>query len=457
MVVRLSGVRRWRPAPVSDSGVACLCRVLRREPAAGVIARRNLRFPHARSDPVAHVVTAFLRNRGEVLLVRRSDAVGTYRGRWGGVSGYVEGDADDPLEDAYREVDEEVGVGAEVLSLARAGDPVGVDDEAGTFTVHPFLFDCSTREVTRNEELAAHEWVPATAILDRETVPKLWETYRAVGPTVESVRDDATRGSAAVSVRALEVLRDEAAVATSWEAVAETARDLRDARPAMAVVGNRVNRVMAEAARDPERVRDRAIDAIAEAAAADDRAAATAAELLDGPVLTLSRSGTVAGALAGYDGPVLVAESVPGGEGRAVARELAEEDHDRDVTLLPDAAVAAALADREVSAALVGADTVLPDGDVANKVGTRALALAAAREGIPLYVVAARDKIAGEGSVHPESAEFDAPGGVDRFAPLFDRTPADLVTVVTENGSLDAGATRAVAEEHRALAAWDDE
>ena len=37
------------------------------------------------------VVTCFLRHGTEMLLVRRSDAVSSYRGRWGGVSGYAEG------------------------------------------------------------------------------------------------------------------------------------------------------------------------------------------------------------------------------------------------------------------------------------------------------------------------------------------------------------------------------
>jgi len=35
------------------------------------------------------VVTCFLRNDGEVLLLCRSDAVGSYRGQWGGVAGHV--------------------------------------------------------------------------------------------------------------------------------------------------------------------------------------------------------------------------------------------------------------------------------------------------------------------------------------------------------------------------------
>lgn len=41
--------------------------------------------------PRRHVVTAVVQKAdGQVLLVRRSQQVGTYQGMWGGVSGYVE-------------------------------------------------------------------------------------------------------------------------------------------------------------------------------------------------------------------------------------------------------------------------------------------------------------------------------------------------------------------------------
>ena len=36
------------------------------------------------------VVTAFLRRDDKLLLLRRSAAVGSYRGRWSAVSGYLE-------------------------------------------------------------------------------------------------------------------------------------------------------------------------------------------------------------------------------------------------------------------------------------------------------------------------------------------------------------------------------
>ena len=40
------------------------------------------------------VVTCFLESEGEILILYRSEQVGSYQGRWAGVSGYVETTAD---------------------------------------------------------------------------------------------------------------------------------------------------------------------------------------------------------------------------------------------------------------------------------------------------------------------------------------------------------------------------
>ena len=82
----------------------------------------------------AKVVTCFLLRRlpggDEVLLLRRSQHVGTYRGRWAAVSGYLE--EADPLAQAYREMEEEAGLMREEVSLLQTGEPlVVVDAEAG--------------------------------------------------------------------------------------------------------------------------------------------------------------------------------------------------------------------------------------------------------------------------------------------------------------------------------------
>ncbi|MFB6091217.1 MAG: NUDIX domain-containing protein, partial [Halobellus sp.] len=376
---------------------------------------------------MAHVVTCFVRERGAVLLTRRSDAVGTYQGRWAGVSGYVEGDPDDAGADAWRELREETGLTDAHLELVRAGETLAVDDAEGSFTVHPFLFESDTRDVTPNEELAATEWVDPTAIRDRETVPRLWETWRRVGPTVEIVREDRTHGSAWIAARALEALRDAAAEADAddWDAVASTARALCDARPGMAAIENRVNRVVADAVRaadgadpSPEAVVDRAVDALDAALAADEETAATAVARLRSAeataVATLSRSGTVREAIGRLNpSRLVVAESRPEREGLDVA-EWAADATDAAVTLTTEAALPTALNRYDVDAVLVGADSIAPDGSVANKTGTRILALAARSLGVPVYVVAARDKVrpAGTGDSDGAAPEERSPAGL---------------------------------------------
>jgi translation initiation factor 2B subunit (eIF-2B alpha/beta/delta family)/ADP-ribose pyrophosphatase YjhB (NUDIX family) len=430
------------------------------------------------------VVTVVLRNGTDVLLLRRSDAVGSYRGKWGAVAGHVApapsedaADADGPSTAAgadqsagrgpdaaaREEIREETGVDPDALALVRRGDPFAVADaDRGTrWLVHPYLFDCPTRAVTINEETTEYEWVPPTEILRRDTVPDLWRSYRAVAPGVETVRDDDTHGSAYISVRALEVLRDAAAEAGSYEQVAAAAADLLDARPGMVAVRNRVNRAMHEAAdATPEAAEAAAHDAIDAALRADDEVAAAAAERVAGRrVFTLSRSGTVLDALRRGDPErVVVAESRPAREGVGVAEDLA--DAGIDVTLATDAAVPWLLADLDVEVVLVGADAVALDGRLVNKAGTRTAALAAAREGVPCYAVCAADKVLPEGD--PPRPEEGDPGDVydgDRDVtvrnPIFDVTPADLVTgVVTERGILDADGVREVAAELRALRDW---
>jgi 8-oxo-dGTP pyrophosphatase MutT (NUDIX family) len=136
---------------------------------------------------VAKVVTCFLLRRtsagDEVLLLRRSQQVGTYRGRWAGVSGYLE--EADPLAQAYREVEEEAGLTRADVSLLQAGEPIGVlDAEAGRrWIVHPFLFEVRPdAEVLVDWEHTEARWVPPEEVFAFETVPQLAEALARVYP-----------------------------------------------------------------------------------------------------------------------------------------------------------------------------------------------------------------------------------------------------------------------------------
>ncbi len=122
------------------------------------------------------VVTAFLRNQGEILLVQRSDKVGSYQGYWSAISGYLE----DPtaLEQAQREIREETSLSDVEVHLVRTGASIeAVDTKMDVcWVVHPFLFEIDNREAVRldweNTEL---RWVKPEEIEQFPTVPKLME------------------------------------------------------------------------------------------------------------------------------------------------------------------------------------------------------------------------------------------------------------------------------------------
>ena len=71
-------------------------------------------------------ITVIVKRKDEVLILKRSQSVGSCRGKWAGVSGHVEGD-EEFRERAITEVEEETGMNAR---LVREGDPVLARDRS---------------------------------------------------------------------------------------------------------------------------------------------------------------------------------------------------------------------------------------------------------------------------------------------------------------------------------------
>jgi methylthioribose-1-phosphate isomerase len=120
-----------------------------------------------------------------------------------------------------------------------------------------------------------------------------------------------------------------------------------------------------------------------------------------------------------------------------------------DATLVVDGAAAALMARGRVDLVIVGADRIAANGDVANKIGTYGLAVAARHHEIPFYVAAPASTIdlatPDGGAIVVEERGADeltsiasrriAPRDASAFNPAFDVTPARLVTaIVTECG-----------------------
>ncbi len=126
------------------------------------------------------VVTAFLRYRDKLLLVQRSQRVGTYQGCWSAISGYLEDSS--PLMQARREIREETGLRDSEVHLVAAGHPVVIDaPELGKrWVVHPFLFDIEDPgRIHLDWENVAVEWVAPEEIASYPTVPRLQEALQA--------------------------------------------------------------------------------------------------------------------------------------------------------------------------------------------------------------------------------------------------------------------------------------
>lgn len=135
-----------------------------------------------------HVITCFVARRepdgaDRVLIVRRSRRVGSYQGRWSGVSGYLEEPT--ALQQAYRELGEETGLRAQDVELVREGEPLPVADPAlgRCWVVHPFLFRLTgDAPITLDWENVESRWIPPQELSTYETVPGLVEALARVYP-----------------------------------------------------------------------------------------------------------------------------------------------------------------------------------------------------------------------------------------------------------------------------------
>lgn len=136
---------------------------------------------------------------------------------------------------------------------------------------------------------------------------------------------------------------------------------------------------------------------------------------------------------------------------RLTAYELADAGIEHVVQA--DGAAASTILRGLVDFAVVGADRIAGNGDVANKIGTLGVALACADAGIPFMVAAPWStvdlataqgadieiELRSEEEVTHVAGTLVAPEGSRGFNPAFDVTPARLVSaIVTEHGVLEA-------------------
>jgi methylthioribose-1-phosphate isomerase len=324
----------------------------------------------------------------------------------------------------------------------------------------------------------------AIIAIDQRVLPHDYRTLRieTVDELITAIRELAVRGAPLIGLAgglgvALSAHRHRSPDgAVDETAVRSEAARLATARPTAANLVWGVERVLRRLAEGPEAVLAEAQAMIDEDTGANRAAARRAADLLDEllpgrrlRVLTHCNSGRLATATTGTAlGAILelhargrvtevfADETRPLLQGaRLTTWELAEAGVPH--RLCVDSAAAFAISRGLVDCVLVGADRIAANGDTANKIGTYAVALAAARAAIPFVVVAPESTwdpglADGTGIVIEErpAAEVTAfagtpaaPEGTRAYNPAFDVTPADLITaVVTETRVFRPAAAR---------------
>ena len=132
-----------------------------------------------------HVVTNFLlRTDGKeprILIVRRSQRVGSYNARWAGISGFVEPGVT-PDDQAYTEIREETGLQRDQLRMLKRGTVIEHVDASLNrhWYIHPYLFEVLTPDAIKLDwEATEMRWIAPSELANYETVPKLKEAYES--------------------------------------------------------------------------------------------------------------------------------------------------------------------------------------------------------------------------------------------------------------------------------------
>lgn len=317
--------------------------------------------------------------------------------------------------------------------------------------------------------------------IDQRKLPHSLQRLRitSVDGVIEAIRSLAIRGAPAIGIAGafgvvLSARSHSNGDGVDIERVRYDAERIAQARPTAINLEWGVRRILSRIPGGCDAALDEALTMLAEDAQTNRKAAENAADLVlrlcpGRPLRVLTHCntgrlatgafGTALGAILalaerGAIKDVLVGETRPLLQGaRLTSWELSEAGIPH--TLAVDSSIAWAMQAGHVDCVLVGADRIVANGDVANKIGTYTLALAARWHQVPFVVVApestrdldlssGRDIVVEQRSADEVRAFMGnvvAPSGTPVLNPAFDVTPANLITaVVTEKGVLSTRA-----------------
>ncbi len=131
---------------------------------------------------INQVVTSFLWNDQKILILKRSQKVGSQRGKWAGVSGYLEDN--EPLKQAYQEIFEETSLGENDIILMKEGsylDFPSITSDTTIWRVFPFSFKVvNPDKIVLDWEHDEMKWIDPQRLKDYDIIRGMEEVLHRV-------------------------------------------------------------------------------------------------------------------------------------------------------------------------------------------------------------------------------------------------------------------------------------
>lgn len=178
-----------------------------------------------------YISTSFIQYRDKILVLKRSNKVGSFQGKYGGVSGFIElphhlkVTKNSPstykrfaLKQAYIEIKEELGLNATDVQLLQKGKLFIAESKTQPeyrWYVYPFLFKLITnpKKISLNWESISYKFVNPGELLLYETVPQLpFVLYQFFLPDnivnkIKNIYEDNSSGSFEIAQEVINIFK----------------------------------------------------------------------------------------------------------------------------------------------------------------------------------------------------------------------------------------------------------
>eukprot|EP00977_Amphora_coffeiformis_P011066 scaffold2651_cov171-Amphora_coffeaeformis.AAC.6 len=362
---------------------------------------------------IKRVVSCFIvTSTQRVAVFHRVATMPTFPSHWAPCSGSVEA-GETPWETADRELKEETNVPD---SPTQAGLYVDVplpsrgDDRRRIIRVYPFLVQLSSRNFSLELKGTEHDTFKFVTVSELETlepaVPGFAMAFyhatrgrylRNLPDSIETWRQDRVNGAATLARQALTILQS----ADNAEELEQWAVYMRMMRPSMVAITNALNRVIDDGQSPTEVLQEMKEEAdkltnCGCTAILDKIKALGTKDSSQRRIATFSRSSTLSAilqkvqnelAMSNQDPVDMVcAKSTPGDEGILMASDL-------NATCIPDEDLLLRVRQGSIDLVVVGADCLISDSLIVNKVGTQQLARVCKESNVPIWCFTDSSKI----------------------------------------------------------------